>query len=244
MRKSGKSKRPAGTRTPANNKAPSGFSRGILLGGALVGAAAYFGPSLLNRWKEDQKSDTPAPPKAKIVQDSSPSTKPNPGPQPTPRPASKSVNGIPLFRRPTAATDLAVRAGLGESYPGSLRWKKTDDLGWNAFASLTLPSRGVATPDPTGDSITALFESNQPDHIEKALLTANLAGPRGESETLEKFRALALTILSETGCPVTRQLVDAIGVTTMETETPDAAYSLKKITITPASRWELSIRAK
>ena len=82
------------------------------------------------------------------------------------------------------------------------------------------------------------------DRVEDVLLVANISNARGEAETMEKFRSLALTFLSETGCPATREFVDAIGVTALETETPDARYALKKINLNPAYRWELSIKSK
>ena len=229
-------------RKKVKSKDRSGFWRGILLGGAVAAAAAYFIPPLLkNEFDSDgTKTARLLPPRAKIV----PESAQPPKPKPQPPAVEKSAGGIPLFRRPDVAASLAVRSGLGESYPGSMRWKKTDALGWNSFASFNTSVKGAAAEDGAGNSVTSLLESKSADRVENVLLIANIANAKGEAETLEKFRALALTYLSETGCPVTREFIDAIGVTNMETQTPGAFYALKKINLNPAYRWELSIKSK
>lgn len=228
-------------RKKAKSKDGAGFWRGLLLGGAVAAAAAYFIPPLLKTESasgENQASPLPLP-KAKVVPESPQAPKPKP--QQT---GAKPTVGIPLFRRPDMAAGLAVRSGLGESYPGSLRWKKADALGWNSFGTLNTPIRGAAASDGAGNSVTSLLESRMADRVEEVLLVANISNARGEAETIEKFRSLALTFLNETGCPATREFVAAIGVTDMETQTPDARYALKKVNLNPAYRWELSIKSK
>jgi len=118
MRKKGKSKDRAG------------FWRGILLGAAVAAAAAYFIPPLLKKDTasgEAKASPLPAP-KAKVMPESAQAPKPKPPP-----PGAKPAVGIPLFGRPDVAAGLAVRSGLGESYPGSLRWKKR--MPWGGIPS-------------------------------------------------------------------------------------------------------------
>ncbi|MDB6070132.1 MAG: hypothetical protein JWL81_1303 [Verrucomicrobiales bacterium] len=149
-----------------------------------------------------------------------------------------------LFRTPINALDPALRLGLRDSYADSSQWKKTDNLGWNAFARLTTSSPVASNNGPVGNSVTCLLESKRPDEVENLLIVANVFNRQGEPETMEKFRELSRAYLSQTGCPVTREFIEAIGATGMETQTAAAAYSLKRIDIRPAYRWELSINAK
>lgn len=204
------------------------------------------------------------PPKAKAIQPSAgtakskpspaavssaaPPSVPTPGPpvQPHQRPAAGPKNApVPaLFRTPINALDPALRLGLRDSYADSSQWKKTDNLGWNAFASLTTSSPVASNNGPVGNSVTCLLESKRPDEVENLLIVANVFNRQGEPETMEKFRELSRAYLSQTGCPVTREFIEAIGATGMETQTSAAAYSLKRIDLRPAYRWELSINAK
>lgn len=206
------------------------------------------------------------PPKAKTVQlpDNSPKPKAPPSAShssaPPPRtqmpttpaapqdpatgPRPKNAPVLTLFNTPIHALTPALRLGLGDSYADSSQWKKTDSLGYNAFASVTTSSPVASNNGPVGNSVTCLIESNRPDQVENLLVVANVFNRQGEPETLEKFRQVCRAYLSETGCPVTREFVDAIGTTGMATQTAAASYALKRIDLRPAYRWELTITAK
>lgn len=228
-------------RKKAKAKGKSGFWGGLLVGAAIAGTALYFVPPMLRNQDDGVKTTKvpQSPPSKKAVQ------KPETVPQSNPPPAASPAGGIRLFRRPDLAAGLPVRFGMKESYPGSFSWKKTDLLGWNSFASLTIPAGNSSKSGDVDNTITCLFESKSRDRVEVLRLVANIFNGRGEAPTIAQFKSLAQAFLAETGCLVTRQFVEAIGGTEgLQTETPEGYFELKKMGLNTGSRWELTVKSK
>lgn len=269
MRKKAKAK----PRPKAKAANPSKFWLGLLLGGALAASAVHFGPTLLKNLEEDelvsktktaQEKTAPSQPKS-IARPSAAGTGPHPAPAPikppstaasppkgTPQPPPAALpkpvptGGFAIFRDPARAANLLTRLGMGESYPGSLLWKKSDALGWNAFG-VAPTSRGVpvSTESPAANTVTCLLESTQGDHVQALRLIANVFGPRGDEATIAKFKSLTLAVLNETGCPATRQFLDAIdGTRGLQTESPGGRFTLSQTPLAPGTRWELVVQPR
>jgi len=233
------------------------FWKGLLAGGAVAGGAVYFLPVLQQAIKSEPEPTDPAAPKAQVVPEkksatgpravgqAEPEAKPVARPKILAAPQVPAVGGIPLFRRPDLAVKLPLRFGMGESYAGSLAWKKADALGWNSFAIVTLGKPGQGKEGEADNSVTCLFESQSGERVEVLRLAANVFGSRGEPETIAKYKVVCLGFLSEAACPVTKQILDAIGgVEGLKTESPEGFFELKKTLVAAGYRWELTIRSK
>ncbi len=230
----------------------SKFWPGLLFGGVIAASAVHFVPS----WLKDQHqtsgqktagtSTTPS--KAKSAGSSAreseaPPTKAPAQPQAPPVP--QAAGGLSLFRDPALAANLLTRLGMGESYPGSLLWKKADALGWNAFGVLATSGSQVSTMGTAGNTVTCLLESTRADRVEALRLIANVFDPKGNQATMARFKSLAQAVLNETRCPATRQFLDAIdGNLSLQTESPDARFTLAQTPLAPGTSWELTVKAR
>jgi hypothetical protein len=233
------------------------FWSGLLAGGAIAAGALYFLPELTKSQDSaagGKKAAKGAVAEHKEGKGDAESTrgaaKGEPEMKPVvsktkPRPEPEAAGGVPLFRRPEVAARLAGRFGLGESYAGSMAWKKTDALGWNAFAISPGAGAGSGGNGAAENSVSCLLESQRGDRVEVLTLVANVFNVKAAAETIAKYKAVCLGFLSETACPVTKQFVDAIGVTEgQRADTADALFDLKKINIATGYRWELTVKAK
>lgn len=250
-----------GTKTPASGGS-SKFWPGLIVGGALAAAAVHFGPAWYKEWavaSPGEKRDPNATnPKAKnAISTNSRGTgtsaktqKVPPDKTPSPAPASavsaKAVGVPAYFMDPARAANLLTRLGLGESYPGSLLWKNTDALGWNAFGVLATSGSPVSTSTAAaGNSVTCLLESKRADRVEALRLMANVYQSRDGEATLAKFKTFAQSILQETRCPGTREFLEAIdGRLSLQTASTDARYTLSQSALAPGTRWELTVEAR
>lgn len=260
MSKKAKPKTKPRTTPPAGGA--SRFWPGLVLGAVLAAAAAHFGPSLLR--DDSQKSGggntgTTASSKTKTTKTSqnngqdpredtmkkSPASTPPASSTHDAPSSSKATTGPLTFRDPARAADLLTRLGMGESYPGSLLWKNSDSLGWNAFGVIATSGSPVSTNAGAGNSVTCLMESKRPDQVEVLRLIANIYQPKAEEATVAKFRSLALAVLTETRCPGTREFLEAIdGRLALQTSSSDTRFTLSQSPLAPGARWELVVEAR
>ena len=135
---------------------------------------------------------------------------------------------------------------MGESYPGSLLWKHTDSLGWNAFGVIGTSGSAVFTNAPaTGNSVTCLLESKRADRVECLRLIANVYQPKAGDATLSKFKSLTQSVLTETRCPGTREFLAAIdGNLGLETSVGDTRFRLGMSPLASGTRWELVVESR
>ncbi len=245
MRKKAKAKTKA--KAPRSSK----FWPGLLLGGVIAASAVHFVPSWLKDRKQtsgqESKGTSATPSKAKSagsVRDSAAAPAKAPT-QPQTPPVPKAAGGLPYFRDPALAANLLTRLGMGESYPGSLLWKKADALGWNAFGVLATSGSQVSTTGTAGNTVTCLLESTREDRVEALRLIANVFDPKGNQATMARFKSLARAVLNETRCPVTRQFLDAIdGNLSLQTESPEARFTLAQTPLAPGTSWELTVKSR
>jgi hypothetical protein len=235
----------------------SKFWPGLLLGGVIAASAVHFVPAWLKDQEQTAGQETtgtsPTPPKGNGAGSSKESAaapakapaQPQPQPQPQPPPVPPAAGGLPFFRDPALAANLLTRLGMGESYPGSLLWKKADTLGWNAFGVLATSGSSVATTGTAGNTVTCLLESTRADRVEALRLIANVFDPQGEKATMARFKSLAQAVLNETRCPVTRQFLDAIdGNLSLQTESSQGRFTLAQAPLAPGTRWELTVESR
>ena len=245
MRKKAKAKPKA--KAPRSSK----FWPGLLLGGVIAASAVHFVPSWLKDRKQtsgqESKGTPTTPSKAKSAgsaRDSAAAPAKAPA-QPQAPPVPKAAGGLPYFRDPALAANLLTRLGMGESYPGSLLWKKADALGWNAFGVVATSGSQVSTTGTAGNTVTCLLESTRADRVEALRLIANVFDPKGNQATMARFKSLAQAVLNETRCPVTRQFLDAIdGNLSLQTESPEARFTLAQTPLAPGTSWELTVKSR
>ncbi len=245
MRKKAKAKPKA--KAPRSSK----FWPGLLLGGVIAASAVHFVPAWLKDRKQTSGQETAGTStttsKAKSAgsaRDSAAAPAKAPA-QPQAPAVAKAAGGLPFFRDPALAANLLTRLGMGESYPGSLLWKKADALGWNAFGVLATSGSQVSTTGPAGNTVSCLLESTRAERVEALRLVANVFDPKGDQATMARFRSLALAVLNETRCPATRQFLDAIdGNLSLQTESPQGRFTLAQSRLAPGSRWELTVEAR
>lgn len=245
MRKKAKAKPKA--KAPRSSK----FWPGLLLGGVIAASAVHFVPSWLKDRKQTSRQEskgTPTTPsKAKVTgsareSEAAPTKAPT---QPQAPPIPKVGGGLPYFRDPALAANLLTRLGMGESYPGSLLWKKADALGWNAFGVLATSGSQVSTTGTAGNTVTCLLESTRADRVEALRLIANVFDPKGNQATMARFKSLAQAVLNETRCPATRQFLDAIeGNLSLQTESSQGRFTLAQAPLAPGTRWELTVESR
>ena len=246
MRKKAKAKPKA--KAPRSSK----FWPGLLLGGVIAASAVHFVPSWLKDWKqtpEQATKGTPSTPaQGKRAGSSAKESAAAPAKAPAPPqapPVPQAAGGLPFFRDPALAANLLTRLGMGESYPGSLLWKKADTLGWNAFGVLATSGSQVSTTGTAGNTVTCLLESTRAERVEALRLIANVFDPKGNQATMVRFKSLAQAVLNETRCPVTRQFLDAIdGSLSLQTESPDARFTLAQTPLAPGTSWELTVKSR
>ena len=249
MRKKAKAKLKAKPKAKASG--PSKFWPGLLLGGVIAASAVHFVPSWLKDQKQAPGQETKGTPTTPPTGNGAGSTResaaaPAKAPaQPQPHPVPKAPGGLPFFRDPALAANLLTRLGMGESYPGSLLWKKADALGWNAFGVLATSGSSASTTGTTGNTVTCLLESNRADRVEALRLIANVFDSKGEKATMARFKSLAQAVLNETHCPVTRQFLDAIdGNLSLQTQSSQGRFTLAQAPLAPGSRWELTVESR
>ena len=245
MRKKAKAKPKA--KAPRSSK----FWSGLLLGGVIAASAVHFVPSWLKDQKhppgQENKGTRTTPPKGNSAGSTreSAAAPAKAQAQPQAPPVPKAAGGLPFFRDPALAANLLTRLGMGESYPGSLLWKKADALGWNAFGVLATSGSQVSTTGTAGNTVTCLLESKRADRVEALRLIANVFDPKGNQATMVRFKSLAQAVLNETRCPVTRQFLDAIdGSLSLQTESPDARFTLAQTPLAPGTSWELTVKSR
>ena len=245
MRKKAKAKPKA--KAPRSSK----FWPGLLLGGVIAASAVHFVPAWLKDRKQTAGQETTGTStttsKAKSAGSSKESAAaPAKAPaQPQAPPVPQAAGGLPFFRDPALAANLLTRLGMGESYPGSLLWKKADALGWNAFGVLATSGSQVSTTGPAGNTVTCLLESTRADRVEALRLIANVFDPKGNQATMARFKSLAQAVLNETRCPVTRQFLDAIdGNLSLQTESSQGRFTLAQAPLAPGTRWELTVESR
>ena len=221
------------------------------MGGVIAASAVHFVPSWLKDQKQAPGQETKGTPTTPPTGNGAGSTResaaaPAKAPaQPQPHPVPKAPGGLPFFRDPALAANLLTRLGMGESYPGSLLWKKADALGWNAFGVLATSGSSGSTTGTTGNTVTCLLESNRADRVEALRLIANVFDSKGEKATMARFKSLAQAVLNETHCPVTRQFLDAIdGNLSLQTESSQGRFTLAQAPLAPGTRWELTVESR
>ena len=245
MRKKAKAKPKA--KAPRSSK----FWPGLLLGGVIAASAVHFVPAWLKDRKQTAGQETTGTSTTTSKAKSAGSSKeseaaPAKAPaQPQAPPVPQAAGGLPFFRDPALAANLLTRLGMGESYPGSLLWKKADALGWNAFGVLATSGSQVSTTGPAGNTVTCLLESTRADRVEALRLIANVFDPKGNQATMARFKSLAQAVLNETRCPVTRQFLDAIdGNLSLQTESSQGRFTLAQAPLAPGTRWELTVESR
>ncbi len=245
MRKKAKAKPKA--KAPRSSK----FWPGLLLGGVIAASAVHFVPAWLKDRKQTAGQETTGTSTTTSQAKSAGNSKESEAApaktkaQPQAPPVPKAAGGLPFFRDPALAANLLTRLGMGESYPGSLLWKKADALGWNAFGVLATSGSQVATTGPAGNTVTCLLESTRADRVEALRLIANVFDPKGNQATMARFKSLAQAVLNETRCPVTRQFLDAIdGNLSLQTESPQGRFTLAQAPLAPGTRWELTVESR
>ncbi len=267
MRKKTRAKTTPGTKAKTKTSSPSKFWFGLLVGGAIAAAAVHFGPGWLKEAGQEKETNVrpanaitktksagraqedaigPANPDApSLARSAPPRLSPNSSHPRTTPPVPKAPGGLPFFRDPARAAYLLTRLDMGESYPGSLLWKKADALGWNAFGVLATPGPGMAGQGTTGNTVSCLLESKRADLVEALRLTANVFDSKGEAATMAKFKSFAQAVLQEARCPVTRQFLEAIdGTLGLQTESPEARFTLARTPLAPGTRWELTVESR
>ena len=229
----------------------SKFWPGLLLGGVIAASAVHFVPAWLKDRKQTAGQETTGTSTTTSKAKSAGSSKeseaaPAKAPaQPQAPPVPQAAGGLPFFRDPALAANLLTRLGMGESYPGSLLWKKADALGWNAFGVLATSGSQVSTTGPAGNTVTCLLESTRADRVEALRLIANVFDPKGNQATMARFKSLAQAVLNETRCPVTRQFLDAIdGNLSLQTESSQGRFTLAQAPLAPGTRWELTVESR
>ena len=245
MRKKAKAKPKA--KAPRSSK----FWPGLLLGGVIAASAVHFVPAWLKDRKQTAGQETTGTSTTTSKAKSAGSSKeseaaPAKAPaQPQAPPVPQAAGGLPFFRDPALAANLLTRLGMGESYPGSLLWKKADALGWNAFGVLATSGSQVSTTGTAGNTVTCLLESTRADRVEALRLIANVFDPKGNQVTMARFKSLAQAVLNETRCPVTRQFLDAIdGNLSLQTESSQGRFTLAQAPLAPGTRWELTVESR
>lgn len=254
---------------PASSRS-SRFWPGLIVGSALAAAAVHFGPTLYKEITTDNTAGTAeasaSPPRGKPLSSTRnlpdaaatqprtmPPAKASPRPesptipQPASAPPANSAAGPPSFRDPARAADLLTRLGMGESYPGSLLWKNTDSLGWNAFGVIATSGSPVTTTTAAaaGNSVTCLLESKRADRVEALRLIANIYQPNAGEATLAKFKSLTHAVLTETRCPGTREFLEAIdGRLSLQTTSASTRFTLSQSPLAPGTRWELVVESR
>ena len=245
MRKKAKAKPKA--KAPRSSK----FWPGLLLGGVIAASAVHFVPAWIKDRKQTSRQETAGTSTTTSRAKSAGSSKESEAApaktkaQPQAPPVPRAAGGLPFFRDPALAANLLTRLGMGESYPGSLLWKKADTLGWNAFGVLATSGSQVATTGPAGNTVTCLLESTRADRVEALRLIANVFDPKGNQATMARFKSLAQAVLNETRCPVTRQFLDAIdGNLSLQTESSQGRFTLAQAPLAPGTRWELTVESR